>query len=141
MGSIRYACFNLEWWVIDFFFRSSLPGAEYVVESTGLFTTINQCKPYLQAGVKKVTVQVVLSSSCKTSALKRLQKICLLSFLMDMLFSILVKYAISDCFRPWFLFRFSKVLINHRALKSPFKKLQVDMKRKFSECQMLSLFV
>jgi hypothetical protein len=49
---------------------------------------------------RKVTVQVVLISSYKTSALKSLQKICFLSFLMDMLFSILVKYAISDCFRP-----------------------------------------
>ncbi|CAF0867969.1 unnamed protein product [Rotaria sp. Silwood1] len=31
-------------------------GAEYVVESTGVFTTIDKCQPHLQAGAKKVII-------------------------------------------------------------------------------------
>ena len=33
-----------------------LIGVEYVVESTGLFTTIDKCQSHLQAGVKKVLI-------------------------------------------------------------------------------------
>jgi len=38
---------------IIFVFRQ---GAEYVVESTGVFTTIGQCQAHLQAGAKKVVI-------------------------------------------------------------------------------------
>ncbi|CAF3167425.1 unnamed protein product [Rotaria sp. Silwood2] len=31
-------------------------GAEYVVESTGIFTTIDECQPHLHAGAKKVII-------------------------------------------------------------------------------------
>jgi len=31
-------------------------GAEYVVESTGVFTTVDKCQPHLQAGAKKVVI-------------------------------------------------------------------------------------
>jgi len=31
-------------------------GAEYVVESTGVFTTVDKCKPHLEAGAKKVII-------------------------------------------------------------------------------------
>ncbi|CAF1129603.1 unnamed protein product [Rotaria sordida] len=31
-------------------------GVEYIVESTGVFTTIDECQPYLQAGAKKVII-------------------------------------------------------------------------------------
>jgi len=31
-------------------------GAEYVVESTGVFTTVDKCQPHLQAGAKKVII-------------------------------------------------------------------------------------
>jgi len=31
-------------------------GVEYVVESTGVFTTIDKCQPHLQAGAKKVVI-------------------------------------------------------------------------------------
>jgi len=31
-------------------------GAEYVVESTGVFTTVDKCKPHLDAGAKKVII-------------------------------------------------------------------------------------
>jgi glyceraldehyde 3-phosphate dehydrogenase len=31
-------------------------GAEYVVESTGLFTTVDKCQPHIQAGAKKVII-------------------------------------------------------------------------------------
>ena len=33
-----------------------LKGAEYVVESTGVFTTVDKCQPHLQAGAKKVVI-------------------------------------------------------------------------------------
>jgi glyceraldehyde-3-phosphate dehydrogenase type I len=35
-----------------FFFQ----GAEYVVESTGVFTTVEKCQPHIQAGAKKVII-------------------------------------------------------------------------------------
>jgi glyceraldehyde 3-phosphate dehydrogenase len=38
--------------LINFFFK----GVEYVVESTGVFTTIDKCQSYLQAGAKKVII-------------------------------------------------------------------------------------
>lgn len=31
-------------------------GAEYIVESTGVFTTVDKCQPHLQAGAKKVVI-------------------------------------------------------------------------------------
>jgi len=31
-------------------------GAEYIVESTGVFTTIDKCQPHIQAGAKKVII-------------------------------------------------------------------------------------
>jgi len=31
-------------------------GAEYVVESTGVFTTVDKCQPHIQAGAKKVVI-------------------------------------------------------------------------------------
>jgi glyceraldehyde 3-phosphate dehydrogenase len=31
-------------------------GAEYVVESTGVFTTVDKCQPHIQAGAKKVII-------------------------------------------------------------------------------------
>jgi len=31
-------------------------GAEYIVESTGVFTTVDKCKPHLDAGAKKVII-------------------------------------------------------------------------------------
>ena len=31
-------------------------GAEYIVESTGVFTTVEKCQPHLQAGAKKVVI-------------------------------------------------------------------------------------
>jgi glyceraldehyde 3-phosphate dehydrogenase len=38
--------------LINFFFT----GAKYVVESTGVFTTIDKCQPHIQAGAKKVII-------------------------------------------------------------------------------------
>jgi glyceraldehyde 3-phosphate dehydrogenase len=38
--------------LINFFFK----GVEYVVESTGVFTTIDKCQSHLQAGAKKVII-------------------------------------------------------------------------------------
>ena len=35
---------------------SLVPGAEYVVESTGVFTTVDKCQPHIQAGAKKVII-------------------------------------------------------------------------------------
>ncbi len=31
-------------------------GAEYIVESTGVFTTVEKCQPHIQAGAKKVVI-------------------------------------------------------------------------------------
>jgi glyceraldehyde-3-phosphate dehydrogenase type I len=39
--------------VIDFLF---FQGAEYIVESTGVFTTVDKCQPHIQAGAKKVII-------------------------------------------------------------------------------------
>ena len=39
-----------------FLFFSFEIGADYVVESTGVFTTVDKCQPHLQAGAKKVVI-------------------------------------------------------------------------------------
>jgi glyceraldehyde 3-phosphate dehydrogenase len=38
--------------LISFVFQ----GAEYIVESTGVFTTVEKCQPHIQAGAKKVII-------------------------------------------------------------------------------------
>jgi glyceraldehyde 3-phosphate dehydrogenase len=56
MGSSWYAFFFLtliDNQLIVFF---SFKGAEYVVESTGVFTTVDKCQAHLQAGAKKVVI-------------------------------------------------------------------------------------
>jgi len=73
-------------------------GAEYVVESTGVFTTIDKCQPHIQAGAKKVIItapsadapmyvmgvnedkytgkdSVISNASCTTNCLAPLAKI------------------------------------------------------------------
>jgi len=35
---------------------SFFQGAEYIVESTGVFTTVDKCQPHIQAGAKKVII-------------------------------------------------------------------------------------
>jgi len=57
MESTWYVFFSLdlERWVIDWFYFF-IQGAEYVVESTDLFTTIEKCQPHIEAGTKKVII-------------------------------------------------------------------------------------
>ncbi len=57
MESTWYVFFSLdlERWVIDWFYFF-IQGAEYVVESTDLFTTIEKCQPHIEAGAKKVII-------------------------------------------------------------------------------------
>lgn len=53
MGQTQYG-FLWPWGNV--FDRHSCLGAEYVVESTGVFTTVEKCQPHLQAGAKKVVI-------------------------------------------------------------------------------------
>lgn len=53
MGSTRYVFFSDSQMIIHdlfFFFQDT----EYIVESTGMLTTLDECQPYIQAGAKKV---------------------------------------------------------------------------------------
>ena len=52
VNSVRFQ-FDL---IVHSFFFSSCKGAEYIVESTGVFTTVDKCQPHLQAGAKKVII-------------------------------------------------------------------------------------
>ncbi len=56
MGPTRYAFFFLT--LIDKQLIVFFKDAEYIVESTGVFTTIDKCQSNLQAGAKKVIFAV-----------------------------------------------------------------------------------